>query len=146
MTALSGSGNRVPDYRREINELQAEIRKLWQALARGPQVPPVQKSMVFSWAGAPSGTRTSGPWLAETNLFITGCTLSQATAPSSTVTAELLLNGAVVYTYTLAAGAARGGTQNRISVNNGDRIQLRVSAGGGSDFTGQVYYVTAAGL
>jgi hypothetical protein len=145
VTALGGKGNRIPDYQREIAELKAEIRRLWEALRNGPVAPPVQKQMVFSWAGPVTGTRTSGPWLAEANLFITGCTLSQGVAPSSTVTAELLVNGSVAYTYTLAGGSQRGGTTNRININVGDRIQLRVTSGGGEDFTGSVSYVTSDG-
>lgn len=144
MNALGG-GNRVPDYRREINELKEEIRKLWLALARGPQIPPVQKHMPFSWAGTMSGTKTSGPWLAESNLFITGCTLSQAVAPSTTVSAALVVNGATVYTFYLAPGSNRGGTKMRHAVNTGDRIQLAVTAGGGSDLVALVSYVTNNG-
>lgn len=144
MNALGG-GNRVPDYRREINELQAEIRKLWQALGRGPQVPPVQKQMPFSWAGTMSGTKTSGPWLAESNLFITGVTLSQGTAPTSTVSVYLLVNGTSQHTFTLAAGSNRGGTKKRIALNTGDRVQLQVVAGGGSDLVALVSYVTNDG-
>ena len=146
MTRLSGGGNRVPDYRREINELQAEIRKLWQALARGPQNPAIHKEIVFSWAGTVSGTRTSGPWLAPSNLFITGCTLSQASGPSGTTTVQLQVNGSTAYTYQLFAGQGRGGTQNRISVSVGDRVQLVVSGGGGSDLVANVSYITATGL
>ena len=144
MTTM-GAGNRVPDYRREINELQLEIRKLWQALARSPQSPPVQKGMPFSWAGSMSGTRTSGPWLAESNLFITGCTLSQGTAPTGTVSVVLRVNSADVYTFTLPAGSSRGGTQMRHAINTGDRIQLRVVSAGGSDLVALVSYVTNDG-
>ena len=140
-----GAGNRVPDYRREISELQLEIRKLWQALANGPRTPPVQKGMPFSWAGPMSGTRTSGPWLAEQNLFITGCTLSQATAPSGTVSVVLRVNNVDVYTFTLFAGMSRGGTQMRHTIKTGDRIQLRVTAAGGSDLVALVSYVTNEG-
>lgn len=142
---VSSSGNRVPDYRREINDLQAEIRKLWQALGRPQTGPPVQKEIVFSWAGTVSGTKTSGPWLAPSNLFITGCTLSQATAPSGTTTVQLQVNGLTAYTYTLAAGAARGGTQNRTAVSTGDRVQLVVAGGGGSDLVANLSYVTDTG-
>jgi hypothetical protein len=140
-----GAGNRVPDYRREINELQLEIRKLWQALANGPRMPPVQKGMPFSWAGPMSGTRTSGPWLAESNLFITGCTLSQGVPPSGTVSVVLLVNGSNVYTFNLFAGSNRGGTQMRHSISTGDKIQLRVTAAGGSDLVALVSYVTNDG-
>jgi len=144
--ALSGSGNRVPDYRREINDLQAEIRKLWQALGRPQTGPPVQKEIVFSWAGTMSGTKISGPWLAPSNLFITGCIMSQSTAPSGTCAATLLVNGASVYTFYLYAGQPRGGTQSRHAVSTGDRVQLSVASGGGSNLVANLSYVTDTGL
>ena len=144
--ALSSSGNRVPDYRREINDLQAEIRKLWQALGRQQSGPPVQKEIVFSWAGSVSGSKLSGPWLAPSNLFITGCIMSQATAPSGTTAATLLINGASVTTFNLYAGMGRGGTQSRHAVSTGDRVQLSVAGGGGSDLVATLSYVTDTGL
>ena len=146
MPTPTGSGNRVPDYRREINELKAEIRKLWQALGRANAGPPVQKEIVFSWAGSVTGSKLSGPWLAPSNLFITGCTMSQATAPSGTTSAALLINGSTVFTFTLFAGQPRGGTQSRHAVNVGDKVQLSVSGGGGSDLVANLSYVTNTGL
>ena len=116
--ALSSSGNRVPDYRREINDLQAEIRKLWQALGRQQSGPPVQKEIVFSWAGGVSGTTA----------------------------ATLLINGASVTTFNLYAGMGRGGTQSRHAVSTGDRVQLSVAGGGGSDLVATLSYVTDTGL
>ena len=144
--ALSSSGNRVPDYRREINDLQAEIRKLWQALGRQQSGPPVQKEIVFSWAGSVSGSKLSGPWLAPSNLFITGCIMSQGTAPAGTTAATLLINGVSVYTFYLYAGMGRGGTQSRHAVSTSDRVQLSVAGGGGSDLVATLSYVTDTGL
>ena len=146
MGELSGAGNRIPDYRREIDELKRENRKLWAALRNGPTQPPVQKEIVFSWSGTVSGTKVSGPWLAPSNLFITGVVMSQATAPGSTTTATLLLNGSSVGTYSLGAGSGRGGTTRRITVRTGDRIQLSIAGGGGSDLVANVSYVTDTGV
>jgi len=142
---MSGTGNRVPDYRREINELKEEIKKLWLTLGRQPALPPVQKQMPFSWSGTVSGVKNSGPWLAENNLFITGCTMSQATAPSSSCAAVLLINGVNVYTFWLYAGQSRGGTAMRQAVSTGDRIQLQVWGGGGTDLVASLTYISNDG-
>ena len=142
----SGAGNRVPDYQREIKELRLEIRKLWQALANGPFIPPVHKEIIFSWSGAVTGSKLSGPWLAPSNLFLTGCTLSQAVAPTGTTAATLLIDGVATDTYSLFAGLARGGGQSRHSVRIGAKIQLQIVGGGGSDLVANVSYVTDTGL
>lgn len=145
MGELSGAGNRVPDYRREIDELKRENRKLWAALRNGPTQPPVQKEIIFSWAGSVSGSKLSGPWLAPSNLFITGVVMSQAVAPGGTTTATLLVNGSSAGTFTLFGGSSRGGTSKRVTVRTGDRIQLSISGGGGSDLVANVSYVTGTG-
>ena len=142
---MSGAGNRVPDYRREINELKAEIKKLWLALGREQALPPVQKQMPFSWAGTVSGTKTSGPWIAEGNLFITGCNMSQATPPSGTTSAQVRVNGATVHTANLFAGQQLFVTAFRHAVNTGDRVQLVVSGGGGSDLVASLTYISDGG-
>lgn len=149
--SISGAGNRVPDYQREIKELRAEVRKLWQALANGPAMPPVQKQMPFSWSGYMGySQRTSGPWYAEANLFITGCTLGGGSSidygdPTDTIVVELLVNAVSVHTFYLPVGASRGGAQVRTSVRIGDKVQLRVDPNGGSDLTALLSYVTDVG-
>ena len=142
---MSGSGNRVPDYRREINELKEEIKKLWLALAREKALPPVQKQMPYSWAGSVSGSKTSGPWVAEGNLFITGCNMSQASAPSGTTSAVVTVNGVSVRTVYLYGGQTKNINQFRYALGTGDRVQLIVSGGGGSDLVASLTYISNDG-
>lgn len=126
--------------------MRAEIRKLWQALGRQAQGPPVQKQMPFSWSGTVSGTRTSGSWYAEQILTITGCTLGAGVPGGSQTTAVLLVNGVGVYTFVLPGGQRRGGTQMRFEVNLGDRVQFTITGGGCENLTAFVSYVTAGGF
>jgi len=144
MGQIGGAGNRVPDYQREIKELREEIRLIWANFARGPQSPPVQKHQMFSWSGAVSGSKLSAPWFAESDLTITGVTMGIAVT-GGTTSATLLVNGNTIKTFTLAAGATRGGTTVRQSVAIGDRVQLSISGGGGTDLTCAVGYVSKQG-
>lgn len=143
--SVSGAGNRVPSYQREMNEMRTEIRKLWQALGKQQAMPPVQKQMPFSWSGAVSGAKTSGPWHAEDILTITGCTIGLEVAGGSQTSVALRVNGVTVDTYFIAAGATRGGAQSNHNVNLGDRVQLYVVGGGGTNLTAFLSYITNHG-
>jgi hypothetical protein len=136
------TGNRLPSYGREIDELKREIRKLWQALGAQQGPPPSPESMPFSWSGTVSGTKTSGPWWVPADVTITAVTLGARVASSTSITVSVHVDGVSAYTTTLGAGQTRAMVMCSIPVGYTSRVQLVVSGGSGAqDFTAGLGYV-----
>lgn len=146
---MSGAaGNRLPSHRREIEELQREIRKLWQAIGKQPLPPAAQEEMTFSWAGSvgASTPRTSGPWFPSAKVVLTGGTIGFETAASGVVSVSLLVAGVSQHTFTIAGGQTRAVELVRIPVSYGQAVQIYVSgANGGAGLTFTASYVREVG-
>jgi hypothetical protein len=138
MSALSGSGNRTPNYRREIDELKSEIRRLWQVLGRPPDEQNINGEIVYSWSGLvnPGAGRTSGPWITPSPLTLTRITMAVRTTTSGAITASVLVSGSAVESFSLPAGSPRATELIRVSTDANVPVQIVVTgASGANDLT-----------
>lgn len=143
MSGLSGGGNRVPDYRREIDALKAEIKRLWRALDRDPADLPATNEIIFSWSGSvnPGAGRTSGRWLAPEAATIGRITYGARVASSGTVNVQLLVNNVVTTTFPIPAGSTQASKLIVVSVGRNHPVQIRLTGSSGAqDVTVAVGY------
>lgn len=144
MTGISGSGNRVPDYRREIDGLKAEIRKLWLALGRPADEQVVNGEQIYSWAGIvyPGSGRTSGPWVCPFRVTITRLTIGVRSTSSGAVTAAILVDGIQEASFSLPAGSPRASELIAVDVDPNVPVQILITgASGAQDLTVALGYV-----
>lgn len=149
---MSGAaGNRLPSQRREMDEMQREIRKLWQAIGRQPAPPAAQEEKLFSWAGSVTAAtaRTSGPWFPSAKVVLTCGTIGFPTGSGGAggvVFVALVVDGATVHTFTIGGGQTRSVELIRIPVSYGLPVQIIVSgANGGTDLTFALGFVREVG-
>jgi hypothetical protein len=129
-------GNKVPNYRAEIDALKLEIRKLWMALGAGRPLLDA-KEIVFSWSDTLTlgGNVTSAPWIAWTNLELTGCIMCLAVANNVDTTIDVLVGDVIEATVVLDAGETVLDKTIRIDAPKGRLVQIRLrgsSSGSGS--------------
>lgn len=145
----NGIGNRHPSQKRDIEELQREIRKLWQALGKSPAIPVAQEEKTFSWAGSVTAAtpRTSGPWFPSARVVISSGTIGFETAANGTVNVALRVDGVTQHTFSIAGGQVRSAELMRVAVEYGQAVQIYVSgASGGSGLTFTAGYSREVGV
>lgn len=100
------SGNQMPSYRRDIERLEREIRKLWASL-NNTAPPPTnpETEIVWSWGGALDGDTTPGPrWRVPYKCRIVSITITAGVAGSGTSQFNLYLNNTLIDSFSILAG------------------------------------------
>ena len=83
---------------------------------------------------------TTSRWYAISNITINTIYYNFSTASTTSVSASILVNGAVVNTFSISAGVYYGNTSVSIAVSTGSYVSLSIASGNGSDLTFRFAY------